>query len=135
MDTSHLIDPITDRLPSGTAIVSAVTDVTSALADQISAQVGDLDLGDTARRARRTVAGVVPWMSVSRSSRVTTRRWLMAGVAATVIITVAVVLRRRSGTTESPARGDSTAGSTNGTRSNTRSTTAQPEREAAGARA
>ena len=116
MDTARIIDPISDRLPSGTAIVSAVTDVTSGLADQISEQVSDFDLGDTARRTHRNVAKVVPWMSVPRTSRFTSRPWLVAGVAAIVVVGVVVLLRRRSaGPSEASARDDWSTGSSNGT--------------------
>jgi hypothetical protein len=134
MDTTRITDPISDRLPSGTAIVSAVTDVTSSLADQITGHVGEIDLGDTARRTRRTVARIVPWMSTDRSSRFASRRWLVAGVAATFIITVVVLLRRRSScSNESPARDDWATGSSNGATPS--AATARAEREAATASA
>jgi hypothetical protein len=121
MDTTRFIDPITDRVPvSGAAIVSTVADVTSGLVEQ----VGDLDLSDSVRRTRRTIARFVPWMSDGRSR--SRRRWVIIGAVTAAVVAVAV-LQRRGSTSESShsqARDDWTTGSSNGD-----SVTSSPEVE------
>ena len=129
MDTTRFTDPISDRLPSGSAIVSTVTDVTSSLADQITDRVDDFDLTDTARRTRRTVARVVPWMSAGRTSRPATRWWIALGVAGALVVTVVLLRRRSSDAAPTPGRDDWTTGSDNGSRPSPG--TERPERQAA----
>jgi hypothetical protein len=97
MDTTRLTDPISDRLPAAGAIASTVVDATTGLADQIGDQIDDLDIGSTLRRTRNAVAGFVPWLpGPTRRSRWTKHPWLVAGVAALVVVAVVAVLQRRT---------------------------------------
>lgn len=114
MDTTRIIEPISDRLPiaGAASLASAVVDATSELAEQITGRVSDLELSDKASRTRRTVSRAVPWIPLgsTRPPR-SPRRWLSVGLGLAVIVAgVAIWLRRSDdasgGGTDSPARDD-----------------------------
>lgn len=132
MDTTRITDPLTHHLPAPGAIVSTVTDVTSGLADQLTDHISGIDVTDTVRRTRKTLSGVIPWLSPGGSRRNwMSNRWLLVGAAAAVAVAVAVVLRRRS-TQQSPGQAgrddwSTSTPSTNGAAPRSSETT--PERE------
>lgn len=116
MDPTRIIDPISERLPVPGAVVSTVTDVATGLADQLTDHIGELDLADTVHRTRRSLARIIPWMSVDSRRRWWSRGWLVAAAAVGVAVTVAVVIRRRSTDTsqDRPGRDDWSTPSPNG---------------------
>lgn len=122
LDPRALAGPISrvgERLPAADELVSSVSSTISNVGSELAHQVADLDLpgtvADGARRSRRAVASVVPWMSAPPSRRFATRKWLVISLLAAVAIGVAVAMRRRSDPTEPPARDDWSTGSSNGT--------------------
>lgn len=129
MDPTRIIDPISDRLPAPAAVVSTVTDVATGLAEQLTDHIGELDLTDTVRRTRRSLARIIPWMSVDTSRRRwLSRRWLFAAAAVGVAVTAAVVIRRRSTDTsqDRPGRDDWSTPSPNGATPNTPAAEREP---------
>ena len=99
MDTTRLIDPISDRLPvaGAASLASAVADATTGLAEQITSRVGELDLPEKVGRTRRTLARAVPWLPLgSTSPRRRPRRWLFAGLGVAAIVAGVAIWRRRS---------------------------------------
>lgn len=135
IDLSRIAEPL-ERLPAaGAAIVSRAGDVAGNLAGQITDHLGDIDVEATARRSRRTIAELVPWMTVGRSSRLgSSRRWLLVGVAALTVAAVVVLRRRRSATSErTTGRDDWSTNSANG--STPAASTTRPDRGAAAAHA
>ena len=102
MDTTRILDPIAERLPTdqATALLSGVAGATSGLAHQLGARLklvnlgkidrkidlgnldlGKVDLGKSVRTGRDKLADVVPWMTPTKRSH-GLRRWLVAAVAA-----------------------------------------------------
>lgn len=126
MDTTRILDPIAERLPTdqATALLSGVAGATSGLAHQLGdrldhvnlgkVDLGKVDLGKSVRTGRDKLADVVPWMTpTKRSSGL--RRWVVAALAAGVIVAVVVALRKRaSDPHEPPPRDDWSTGSPNG---------------------
>lgn len=123
MDTTRILDPIAERLPTdqATALLSGVAGATSGLAHQlgdrlehVNLDLGKVDLGKSVRTGRDKLADVVPWMTPSRRSN-GLRRWLVAAVAAGLVVAVIVALRSRSSDPhEPPPRDDWSTGSPNG---------------------
>lgn len=140
MDTTRITDPISDRLPATGSIVSTVTDATAGLADHVTGHLPEIhlpeiDVDKAVRRTRRSLSGVVPWISPGSRRSWISRRWLLVGAALAVAVTVALVLRRRSESSDAqPGRDDwSTANpSTNGAMPTSSMT--PPEREHADTR-
>lgn len=128
MDTTRITDPISHRLPAPGSIVATVTDVTSGLAEHITDHLPEIDVDDAVRRTRRTLSGVVPWISPGSRRSWISRRWVVVGAAVALVITVVLVLRRRSESSDAqPGRDDwsTSTPSTNGAVP----TNATPERE------
>ena len=105
MNPTRFTDPISDRLPAPGSIVSTVTEVTAGLADQLTGHLGEIDVSDTVRQTRRTLAGVIPWISPGSRRGWTAKRWLLVGAAMAVAVAVMVVLRRRSSKTSADQQG------------------------------
>ena len=122
LDPRSLTGPISrvgERLPAADDLVASVTSTVGNVGSEIAQQVADLDLpgtvADTARRSRRAVARVVPWVSAPPSRRFTTRRLLLVVLLAGTVVGVAVLMSRRSSApSDVPARDDWSTGSSNG---------------------
>jgi hypothetical protein len=133
LDPRSLTGPISrvgERLPAADELVASVTSTVGNVGSEIAHQVADLDLpatvADTARRSRRAVARVVPWISPP-ARRFPTRRLLLVVLLAGTVVGVAVLMSRRSSApSEVPARDDWSTGSSNGTTPATTADTLRP---------
>ena len=121
MDTTRILDPLAERLPTdqAAALLSGVAGATSEMAHHLGdrldhVHLGKVDVGKSVRTGRDKLADVVPWMTPAKRSR-GIRRWLLAAVAAGVVIAVVVAVRKRaSDPHEPPPRDDWSTGSPNG---------------------